>query len=335
MTTLTRRAFTGAFASGALSAPAVLGSMTAASAQTQTPAPGPALNGASFYRFALGEKTVTVLADGSDLFPGASLFAVNADPQTFRETQARLARPSDTTIFSMNTLLVEEGGRRILIDAGTGAFFGPRFGRQARALANAGVAPDSIDTVIITHGHPDHFGGLLTEDGALAFRNAQVIWNEDEYRFWSSEEAKAALRGSKIPPAFVDGFIAATEAVLPAVRQQSAFVRGEREVAPGVTILPAPGHTPHSQVVLITSGGESLLAASDTLLLPLQNAIHPEWISAFELDGAGLVDTRRRLLDRAAADDIVWHGYHASFPALGRIRAEGGAYRFLPEAWQW
>ena len=100
-------------------------------------------------------------------------------------------------------------------------------------------------------------------------------------------------------------------------------------------LLEAPGHTPHSAVVLISDGDEQLLYASDATLLPVQNALRPDWVSAFEMDGPALVAARHRLLDRAATDGLLWHGYHASFPALGRIRRDGDAYAWVPANCEW
>lgn len=337
---LSRRDFVslGATATG-LAAAAALTKAQSGVAQAQAPSEAADLNGASFYRFALGTKTLTILADGSALFPGAELFAVNIDPAEFAQTQERLFEPAANTNFHMNTLLIEEGDRKIVVDAGAGHFFGDAFGRQALALRNAGVDPADIDTVVITHGHPDHFGGLLTRDLTSAFANAQIVWDGREYDYWTSEAAVSALRGSQIPEDFVSGFISTSQTVLPAIAPQIERVNlgeaGEIDVAPGVTLIAAPGHTPHSLVVLVSSGDEQLLHASDTTLLPAQNAANPDWVSAFELDPTNVVPTRRRLLDRASADGITWFGYHAPFPALSRVRASGDAYEYVPVSWTW
>ncbi len=301
-------------------------------AQSEAAAP---LQGAGFYRFAMGDKTLTVLASGWSRFPGAEMFAVNVEPAEFEATQAHLFEPTDGVEFHMNQLLVETGDRRILIDAGPGHFLGADFDRQGLALANAGIDPATIDTVVITHGHPDHFAGLLDAAGALRFPNARIVWDAREHAFWTSEEAATALRNSALPQGFIDTFLATAQTVLPATAAQNDFVEGESEIAPGVMLLEAPGHTPHSAVVLIAGGDQQLLYGSDTTLLPAQNALRPEWVSAFELDGPALVEARLRLLDRAASDGLLWHGYHAAFPALGHIRRAADAYEWVPDAWLW
>ena len=295
------------------------------------------LQGAGFYRFPLGEKTITVLADGNDDFPGQGLFALNASQEEFADVQEALFEPADSVNFHMNTLLVEEGDRKILIDAGFGHFLGSSFGRQTTALQNAGIDPSDIDMVIISHGHADHFAGLVDSNLALRFPNAQIVFNEREWGYWTSDQAVTDVRKSALPDAFKDLFISTTQAVLPVAAQNLELVNvaAETEIAPGITLIPAPGHSPHSMVILLTSGSEQLLYASDTTLLVKQNSIAPEWVSAFEYDGPSLVETRLRLLDRAVADKISWFGYHSSFPAVGRIRKTSSAYEFIDASWRW
>ena len=331
-----RRTFFRQIAGGAAATTALTLGAGAAQAST-APASTAQLNGAGFYRFTMGTKTITVLADGNDAFPGQGLFAVNSDQARFAEVQSQLLQPADAVDFHMNTLLVEEGDRKILLDAGFGHFLGPKFGRQVVALQNAGIDPADIDTVIISHGHADHFAGLVGADLNLRFPNAQIVWNEAEWGYWTSEQAVSDVRSSPLPEAFKDLFIATTQTVLPIAAQNLELVSVNREVevAPGIVLLPAPGHSPHSMVILITSGDEQLLYASDTTLLVKQNAIAPEWVSAFEYDAKGLVDTRIKLLDRAASDGISWFGYHASFPAVGRIRKTSSAFEFVESPWQW
>ncbi|MEL6316965.1 MAG: MBL fold metallo-hydrolase [Pseudomonadota bacterium] len=281
--------------------------------------------------------TLTVLADGNDDFPGAELFAINDTPERFAEVQAELFEPADRVNFHMNTLLVETGGRKILIDAGFGHFLGPRFGVQARALANAGVDPAEIDTVVITHGHADHFAGLLSPDLAPRFPNAKILWNAPEWDYWTSPRAVEDVTGSQLPQDIKDLFIATTQTVLTktAPQVETVTVSDDLEIAPGLALSPAAGHTPHSVVAMLASQGRAMLYASDTTLLVQQNAIAPDWVAAFEYDGEALVKTRRRLLDRAASEEMVWFGYHAPFPALGRIARRGGAYAFVPSSWRW
>lgn len=331
-----RRAFFRQIGGGAAATAAL--TLGAGGAQATTPKADPSvINGAGFYRFSLGTKTITVLGDGNDVFPGQDLFAVNSDPARFAEVQDQLLQPADSVDFHMNTLLVEEGDRTILLDAGFGHFLGPKFGRQAIALQNAGIDPADIDTVVISHGHADHFAGLVGLDLKLRFPNAQIIWNEAEWGYWTSDQAVSDVRSSPLPEGFKDLFIATTQTVLPIAAQNLELINVQRdvEIAPGVVLMPAPGHSPHSIVILIASGDQQLLHASDTTLLVKQNAIAPEWVSAFEYDAKGLVETRLKLLDQAASDGISWFGYHASFPAVGRIRKTSTAYEFVDTPWQW
>jgi len=332
---LNRRAFLKTAGAGA-AATAVLAPSAAGAHAKETAAPAP-IQGAGIYRFPLGTKTITVLADGNADFPGQDLFAINSTQEKFAEVQETLFEPADKVNFHMNTLLVEEGDRKIIIDAGFGHFLGENFGKQTVALANAGVGPSEIDTVIISHGHADHFAGLVDKNLKLRYPNAQIVWNKKEWDYWVSDQAVTDVRGSALPDSFKDLFISTTQTVLPIAASNLELVDVTKEVefAPGITFLPAPGHSPHSLVILISSGKEELLYASDTTLLVKQNSIAPEWVSAFEYDGPSLVATRLKLLDRAAADGIAWFGYHASFPAVGRIRKNTTTYEFVESSWRW
>lgn len=101
------------------------------------------------------------------------------------------------------------------------------------------------------------------------------------------------------------------------------------EVAPGVTAIPLPGHTPGHMGLRIESQGKSLLIWGHIIHAPAYQFSHPDWSIAFDADVQGAIASRQRLLDMAAPDDLLVAGMHLDFPALGYVERRADAYRYL------
>jgi glyoxylase-like metal-dependent hydrolase (beta-lactamase superfamily II) len=110
------------------------------------------------------------------------------------------------------------------------------------------------------------------------------------------------------------------------LRDRFALADGAVEVAPGVRVVPAPGHSPGQQAVVV---GERVLHTGDAVLTVL-GVEHPDWVASFELWPDQVVATRRRLLDMAAADGLVAVLCHTPFPGLGEVEAVGQGFRWAP-----
>jgi glyoxylase-like metal-dependent hydrolase (beta-lactamase superfamily II) len=153
------------------------------------------------YRHKLGNFEVTVLSDGNLPFD-ADLFAGDKDRADELLNNAHFPRKSTT---SVNTWLVNTGKQLVLVDTGGSSHLGPTLGKLPKHLADAGVTPDQIDVVIITHMHPDHVPGLLTADKKALFKNAVVHVGDQEHGFWSSEQIYNSV------PQDVKGFLTSRE----------------------------------------------------------------------------------------------------------------------------
>jgi glyoxylase-like metal-dependent hydrolase (beta-lactamase superfamily II) len=194
-------------------------------------------------------------------------------------------------------------------------------------LEKAGARPSAIDTVILTHAHPDHIGGAVDAEGEPAFPNARYLMLKDEWEFWTSEEPD--LCSMQLPEELKTGLILGTaRRCLPPIRKQVELVEKESEVIPGIHLLPAPGYTPGHAAVAVSSGRDSALHIADAVLHPILME-QPAWRTAFDLEQDHAAETRRRLLDRAAADKTKVMAFRFPFPAVGRVVAghAGG--------WQW
>lgn len=290
------------------------------------------------YHFRVGGIAAHVVGDGQAAFPAFPAYAPNATPDEVEAALRDAFLPPRDYLLQCNALVVDTGRHRVLVDAGAGTELGPDLGRLAAHLAAAGLPPASVDMVVLTHGHLDHLGGLVTPAGAPAFPNAHVFVPEAEWRFWTDP----ALDAAALPmgPEFGAKFIAAARRSFgAAARRVTQYQAGREpvELVPGVHAIRLPGHTPGHHGVLVADGADQLLHAADVFHHPAFDLAHPEWQTAFDHDPAGAARTRRQLLDRAAADRARLMSYHMPFPAVGHVRAapgpDGGAYTWEPAPW--
>ena len=193
----------------------------------------------------------------------------NVDLDRARQILTEAFRPARRT--SVNTFLIQSKGRTAIVDTGSGDYMQPSAGFVQRSLSAAGIDPKSIDTVLLTHMHPDHSAGLVDmSNGQLLFPNAELVMHENELKHWfdDGEMAKADERTAKL------FFQAGREQVAPYKKRTRLFKSGE--VFPGVTAVPSHGHTPGHTAYLIESGGEQLMIWGDTVHVPEVQTAIPE-----------------------------------------------------------
>jgi glyoxylase-like metal-dependent hydrolase (beta-lactamase superfamily II) len=276
------------------------------------------------YHRKIGDIVVTAISDG--YLDGTLDVMRNIDLDKAREILSTAFRPARRT--SVNTFLIHSKGRLAIIDTGSGNYLLPTAGFVQRNLAAAGIDPKSIDTVLLTHMHPDHSAGLTDmSNGKLLFPNAELVMHENELPHWFDDGAmaKADERSKKL------FFQAGREQVAPYKSRTRLFKQGE--VFPGVTAVPSPGHTPGHTAYLIASGDHQLMIWGDTVHVPEVQTAHPEAGMGFDTDLAQAAASRKRMFDRVSADGILVAGMHTHFPGFGRLALRGEAYALYPEAW--
>lgn len=321
MTVTTRRRLIAATAGLAAGAALPAGRANAAAPAAGRQAPG-------VYRYNVGDIEVTALTDGMTRRKLDDAFVRNAPVSDVRAALQEAFLGPDSVPVSFTTLVVNTGRRLILIDAGAGANLAPTAGQLSESMAAAGIDPKAIDAVVISHFHPDHIGGVRLKDGSNAFPNAELMVPEAEWAFWMDDGQM-----SRAPEAMKGAFRMARRVFEPVARDVARFGR-EEELAPGVTALPAPGHTPGHSAFRVSSGSEQLIVWSDTTNLPALFVRHPGWHVMFDMDATQAETTRRRMLDMASRDRLAVAGYHFPFPAVGHIARRGpDEYAFVPDMW--
>jgi glyoxylase-like metal-dependent hydrolase (beta-lactamase superfamily II) len=276
------------------------------------------------YSFQIGAIRCTVLSDGYYRYP-VSWFFPNADSEQLQHTLESRRESPESVLSPYTCLLIETGRHVLLVDTGAGEYSRTTGAILAR-LEVAGIRPRDVDTVILTHAHPDHIGGALDFFGRPAFPCARYILSEIEWEFWT--RARADLTRLAIPEDAKAGIQSMARRTLGPLRHQVEPVDRETEVVPGITVIPAPGHTPGHIAVLISADGENLLNLGDAAVHPL-HLERPDWHNGFDLECGHAVDTRRRLLHRAAIANMHVMAFHFPFPSIGRVAPlqQGG--------WQW
>lgn len=286
---------------------------------------------AAVYHFKVGDFKAMVVSDGTLSFP-ASFFVPKADPNAVTAVLTDHFLSTEDVFAHVNVLYIETDEHQVLIDTGSGDAFGPTAGHLLENLEAAGVAATDIDTVILTHAHPDHIGGILDADGQLRLPNAQFYISQAESDFWTADTVE--LPKSLLDEETKAGLMATAKGTVMTIRDRTTLFTMGDEVIPHIQAVDSTGHTPGQASYLITSGEESLLATGDVFFSDPLNLENPDWEVAFDGDPEQGVIARRNLLETVTAERRLLLVPHMPFPGLGHVRPQADAYGWEPIVWR-
>jgi len=274
----------------------------------------------SFVKYKVGSAEVTAVYDGIWEKAHDPAFIANASIDDVKAAMVKAGLPADFVSIPFTVVVIKNGGKTILCDSGTGGQVQPTAGKFMTNLKAAGIDPTKIDTILISHFHPDHIFGLMEKDtNKPVYPDVEIIVSNDEYKFWTDP---AVI--DKLPEAR-KGLARRIQAVFPTwknIRQ----VEGEPEVAPGIRFVSSPGHTPGHRAFHLSSGSSELMISNDTAYVPALVVANPGWHGQYDQNPDLAEASRRKMLDRVVADKVMICGYHFPFPAAGRIAKDGTGY---------
>ncbi len=292
MSKLTRRTVLAGTAAAAL-APVL------SPATTHAAAPAAGKQAPGFYRYKLGDFEITVISDGVWV---RKLEETTVPGVPFAELQKAFADdlvPAGTFPLPFSPVVVNTGSKLVLLDTNTGGRSFPTAGTYMENLTAAGIDPKAVDLVVISHFHADHINGIWTKDDQMAFPNAEIMVPEPEWAFWMDDAKMSAA-----PEGMKGAFNNVRRVFGPIAAKVTRYQPG-KAVAPGITTLATYGHTPGHTGFIVTSGNQSLMHLVDAVIYPTVWLRHPEWPYPGDVDKPLGIETRKRLLDRVAADKMM------------------------------
>ena len=266
----------------------------------------------------VGSLKVVALRDGELFLPAGALVNLSEeDSKTISSDES-----NQLAYSNVNAYLVQNKEQTLLIDSGCRDLFGPTCGFVQEALKEAGLVPGDITDIFLTHLHPDHIAGTINADGSAVFENATLKVLDKEYNFWSSHDFdEMDVNGAD--------WANLAKAVLDAYKDRMETLSFDSDIAPGVTSVSIPGHTPGHSGFRVDDGRESLIQMGDILHVPNLQLIDPNVATVFDIDPEAALKSRREVLDMVSTDKLLCTSGHMLDLKFGHLEKNGTGYNFI------
>lgn len=286
------------------------------------------------YPFRVGQLEGWVISDGTfTVKPPYPSLAPNATQSGVDALLSANLQPTTHVTLYLNVVLLKIGHELVLFDTGVGGYAAPEQGWLQSNLRKIGVSPEEITAVLLSHGHSDHFGGLLNAEYKPAFPKAKIFANPAELDFWCA--AQPDLSKGYGTPEFKAAQISRGHSTLPWVQKAFEPMKPGSKLFGCIDVLHLPGHTPGHVGYRITSGDQTLIHTVDLAHSHVLMIQSPNWMTAFDVWPDEAVTTRRKALQQLADGKIRMMGYHLPFPGIGLVGPDGSGFRWYPEEWSW
>lgn len=274
----------------------------------------------------VGSAEVITVSDGQMKLPLSFLFP-DAKPedvaQLFKEGGLSL-EPFATP--PVNVAFIRHGGNLIAVDCGAGGNFMEGAGKLPEGLSQAGIVPEDVTHVILTHAHPDHLWGAIDDfEDTERFPNAKHVIATREWDYWMASDLLDRT------PEASKGMAAGTQRILKRLEARLERVAPTAQIVGGITLVPTPGHTPGHSSVMVEDGKDKMLVLGDALSHPLASFQTPDWVYGPDLDSDMAIKTRKSLLAMLATEKLQTCGYHLPSGGFGTVKAHGGSYHWLAD----
>ena len=321
-----RRFLKSMIAAPVLATPALLLSQTQ-TVLAQTPKAKTYNDTPGFHHYRVGDFKVTALLDG--YFEMPTNFIQGYDEKAAIESTKQSYRRFTTGSISVpvNAYVIDTGKEKILLGGGTPTFMGATLGQLPVNMAAAGINPDDITKILLTHTHPDHVAALGKKDGSKGFKNAILMLSETEWNFIHNDDVLNAS------PDDFKGMINYARSALAPYKDDVQVFTGEKELFPGITSSPLPGHTPGHTGYELNSKGEKLFFWGDVVHFSTLQFANPDWKVVFDADAELAIKSRRAIFERASSERMAIAGAHVDFPGIGFVEKSGDEYRYVSAPW--
>jgi glyoxylase-like metal-dependent hydrolase (beta-lactamase superfamily II) len=272
------------------------------------------------YPFKLGGFECLVVKDGPLIGP---------DNRAARSAGPKISR--GVKIMDVSCLLIKTPAHLVLIDTGFGPGARPviggipqNVGHLLPIMQKAGISPLEIDTLILSHAHPDHIGGLVDRNGQPVFPHARHFIPRREWDFWWSNPDLSMVEDN-----FKQAVLAAIAKNLLPLRDRFELVVDGTGIVPGIQLVSTPGHTPGHSSLIVTSGTQSMVCICDVLHWP-REITHPDLASSSDMSLPRANISRHAILSRIVQSGALVFACHFPFPGLGYVLTDGREYLWQP-----